>query len=56
MGKNNISSEFYAWINSLSIAPSKEARICLSCTEKKCRGDCEKRREEAKKIKEAKNK
>jgi hypothetical protein len=35
--------------------PSAEAQICLNCTAKKCKGTCERLREERKKIKEQQN-
>ena len=35
--------------------PSAEAQICLNCTEKKCKGTCDRLRTERKKLKENNN-
>ena len=35
--------------------PSAEARICLGCDNKNCKGNCKRYKEEHKKLKERKN-
>lgn len=37
----------------MTLKVSTEAKICLECTAKKCRGNCERLRTERKKLKES---